>query len=439
MPRFIFRILFLLSVVCYASNATAAKCEHVITNNWGSGFQAQIHITNTDSTPLTSWALIWSYSDSTTVTSVWNADSTGTNPVTATSPSWFPPLAPGATWSIGLNANGAGNGVAISGDICGASTPKTAKFRLAKTWVNGTSGDEITATTTGILNNATIASVSTGSNTDTGSAVLVTIDESVTLTAEIFVSGTALNYSTSDWVCDDTSNSVIAAGGFLTFSDQDAGNAITCTLTNKFTGSSTPSDLNCKHVIVNNWGSGFIGQIQITNTGASPIDDWTVNWGYSDGTSVNNVWDGVGTGSNPVTAIPPAWFNSLAPGATWNVGFVANGSGNLDSLSCSVEELNGITLTLSKVLINDNGGTATTADWTLEANLAGGAAELSGTTGVTSDTLTAGIYELSETGPVGYTQTSLYCDSGVLTGKALTLASGDNVICTFYNLSLIHI
>jgi len=433
MPRFIFRIIFLLSVVLCAGNAIAAECEHIITNNWGSGFQARIQITNTDTAPLTSWTLTWSYSDNTTVTSVWNADSTGTNPVTATSPSWFPALAPGATWSIGLNANGAGNGVTISGDICGAATQPTAKFRLAKTWVNGNSGDEITATTTGLLNNATISSVSTGGNTDTGTAVSVTVGESVTLPAEIFISGTASAYSVSDWVCDDAANSVIAAGGSLVFAKQDAGNAITCTLINKYVSPPAPTDLSCKHVVVNNWGSGFIGQIQITNTGTSTIDDWTAVWGYSDGTSVYNVWDAIGTGSNPVNATPPHWFNTLAPGATWNIGFAANGSGNLDSLSCSLVEVKSITLTLSKNLVNDNGGTAAASDWTLEANTAGGAAELSGTTGVTSSALTAGSYELSESGPAGYTQTRLDCNSGVLTGATLTLASGDNVTCTFYN------
>ena len=433
MPCFIFRIIFLLSVVLCAGNAIAAECEHIITNNWGSGFQARIQITNTDTAPLTSWTLTWSYSDNTTVTSVWNADSTGTNPVTATSPSWFPALAPGATWSIGLNANGAGNGVTISGDICGAATQPTAKFRLAKTWVNGNSGDEITATTTGLLNNATISSVSTGGNTDTGTAVSVTVGESVTLPAEIFISGTASAYSVSDWVCDDAANSVIAAGGSLVFAKQDAGNAITCTLINKYVSPPAPTDLSCKHVVVNNWGSGFIGQIQITNTGTSTIDDWTAVWGYSDGTSVYNVWDAIGTGSNPVNATPPHWFNTLAPGATWNIGFAANGSGNLDSLSCSLVEVKSITLTLSKNLVNDNGGTAAASDWTLEANTAGGAAELSGTTGVTSSALTAGSYELSESGPAGYTQTRLDCNSGVLTGATLTLASGDNVTCTFYN------
>jgi len=53
--------IFLFSVVCYSSNAAAAECVHVVTNNWGSRFQAQIQITNTDSTPITNRTLTWSY------------------------------------------------------------------------------------------------------------------------------------------------------------------------------------------------------------------------------------------------------------------------------------------------------------------------------------------------------------------------------------------
>lgn len=424
-------MLFLLSVALYAGSSTAAECEHVVTNHWGSGFQAEIQITNTGSTPINNWTVTWGYSDSTTVTNVWNADSTGTNPVTATSPSWLGPLAPGATWSIGLIGNGAGAGVTISGDTCGSVAPLTANLQLSKTWVNGTSGDQITATTIGLANNATIASVSGGSNTNTGASVLVKVGETATMPAEIFISGTATNYIVSDWVCDDAANSTIAAGDTLTLTAADAGNTITCALTNEF--NDNPADTACEQVIVNNWGSGFQAEIQITNTSSTAIDDWTATWGYSDGTTVTAVWNANSTGSNPVTATPPGWFTTLAPGATHSIGFTANGAGNLKSLSCSTVSMEFVTLTLSKELTNDNGGTATALDWVLEANMAGGAAELSGVTGVTSSVLSAGDYELSETGPSGYTRTSVTCDSGVLAGEIITLAAGDIVNCIFYN------
>jgi len=59
MPGFLIRILILLSVSFSASNLFAAECEHVFSNNWGSGFQAEIQITNTGTTPITSFTVTW--------------------------------------------------------------------------------------------------------------------------------------------------------------------------------------------------------------------------------------------------------------------------------------------------------------------------------------------------------------------------------------------
>jgi len=217
----------------------------------------------------------------------------------------------------------------------------------------------------------------------------------------------------------------------------DAGSTITCTLTNEYVDPNAPpsasSGVSCEQVMVNNWGSGFQGRIEVTNTSSTPIDNWTTSWGYSDGTTVGSVWNATATGSNPVTAMPPGYFTTLAPGATWNVNFVASGAGNLDNLTCSTELVKAIALTLTKNVVNDHGGTAAATDWILEANLGGGVAELSGVTGVSSSTLVEGIYELTETGPAGYSQRNLECDSGSLAGSTLTLAAGDDVICTFYN------
>lgn len=90
------------------------------------------------------------------------------------------------------------------------------------------------------------------------------------------------------------------------------------------------------------------------------------------------------------------------------------------------------TLTLVKTVINDDGGVSVANDWTLAANIDGGAAELSGTTGVTSNNLVGGDYILSESGPGNYTQT-ISCTSGVLTGNSLFLTANDVATCTFTN------
>jgi hypothetical protein len=66
----------------------------------------------------------------------------------------------------GIDVHDAGRDV-----TCTYTNTRVARnLTLKKAWVNGKNGDAITATTTGLTNNATVGSTSTGSNTDTGVA-----------------------------------------------------------------------------------------------------------------------------------------------------------------------------------------------------------------------------------------------------------------------------
>ena len=90
-------------------------------------------------------------------------------------------------------------------------------------------------------------------------------------------------------------------------------------------------------------------------------------------------------------------------------------------------------LHLRKVVVNDNGGTAVAADFTLTADGAG-ANDVSGTAPVDSAaTLDAGTFALSEAGPAGYAASSGSCVGGNLSGANLTLGLGDEATCTITN------
>ena len=92
------------------------------------------------------------------------------------------------------------------------------------------------------------------------------------------------------------------------------------------------------------------------------------------------------------------------------------------------------TLTLVKQVVNDNGGTALPTDWTLEA--VGPTAGISGPTGddaVTAVPVSAGAYDLSETGPAGYAASAWSCVGGSLSGSSVTLALGQSATCTITN------
>ncbi len=99
-------------------------------------------------------------------------------------------------------------------------------------------------------------------------------------------------------------------------------------------------------------------------------------------------------------------------------------------------------LTLNKVLIKDNGGTATESNWTLTAtkinqllpSLSGSGA--AGSTDVVSGAgFQAGTYTLAETGgPTGYTPSLWTCTNGItVTNAQITLTPGQSTVCTITN------
>src|SRR3990172_3209382 len=101
-------------------------------------------------------------------------------------------------------------------------------------------------------------------------------------------------------------------------------------------------------------------------------------------------------------------------------------------------EPQGASLTLDKIVTNDNGGTAVESDWTLTAT--GSSATLTGPGAVGSTDVVsgagfpAGTYVLSESaGPAGYTASAWSCTGGTQSGSSITLANGESATCTITN------
>ncbi|MGO1003647.1 DUF7507 domain-containing protein [Lysobacter sp. CA196] len=90
-------------------------------------------------------------------------------------------------------------------------------------------------------------------------------------------------------------------------------------------------------------------------------------------------------------------------------------------------------LTLVKTVTNDNGGTATIANFPLAAAGPTPIAGVSGSATVTNASVAPGVYALSETTVTGYTAGAWSCTGGSLSGSNLTLADGDVATCTINN------
>lgn len=92
------------------------------------------------------------------------------------------------------------------------------------------------------------------------------------------------------------------------------------------TQASLAQTANCKYVVTNSWGSGATASVEITNTGTTVINNWTVGWQYANN-KITSSWNATVTGSNPYTATNLSWNGAIPVGqkVTFGVQVDANG------------------------------------------------------------------------------------------------------------------
>ena len=78
--------------------------------------------------------------------------------------------------------------------------------------------------------------------------------------------------------------------------------------------------------IDNSWPQGYQAAITVTNRGTTALTNWVASWTVPDGVTLNNGWNATVTQSGTrMQAQAPDWSATLAPGASWAIGFIANG------------------------------------------------------------------------------------------------------------------
>lgn len=104
-----------------ASSIAANNCQYVVTNQWNTGFTADIRITNNRTTAISGWNVSWGYSDGSRMTNSWNAITAGSNPYNASNLSWNSTIQPGQTVIFGVQGTkGSGSAAVpqVSGSVC---------------------------------------------------------------------------------------------------------------------------------------------------------------------------------------------------------------------------------------------------------------------------------------------------------------------------------
>jgi hypothetical protein len=200
-----------------------------------------------------------------------------------------------------------------------------------------------------------------------------------------------------------------------------SGKFTTCT----FTNAKQPAELTVTKVVIND------------NGGTATVGDFTLMVGATVVTSGQQTQIPAGDYVVSETGGPEGYVGSF------DGDCAADGSIHMEpgqTYACTVTN-NDVapSLTLSKIVVNDNGGNASGTSWTLSAACttasACGSAVLSGPGGAAStSSFKAGTYSLSESGgPSGYTAGDWSCSGGVQAGSSITLALGQSATCTITN------
>jgi cellulase/cellobiase CelA1 len=92
------------------------------------------------------------------------------------------------------------------------------------------------------------------------------------------------------------------------------------------TGTPATSTCSVRFADTNDWGSGYIGQIDVTNTGTAALSGWTLAFTWPTGwQTADSGWNG--TWSQSGRSVRVVDSPTLAAGGTVSVGFVGSYSG----------------------------------------------------------------------------------------------------------------
>jgi hypothetical protein len=227
---------------------------------------------------------------------------------------------------------------------------------------------------------------------------------------------TQAGYAASSFTCVGGNNSVPLVLGL--------NHSATCTVSND----DQPARLTLVKVVTNNsGGTKTLSDFPLSATGPTPI---------------SNVVSGSAGATNVAVSAGTYNFSEVTQAGYTASAFTCSGGNNAvplvlglgQSATCTVSnDDNPATLTLVKVVTNNNGGTKTLSDFPLSATGPTPITnQISGTAGATNVPVSAGTYNFSEVTVAGYTASAFSC-SGGNNAVPLVLALGQSATCTVSN------
>ena len=312
-----------------ASPGIGHSVSYDVTEDWGSGFQGQVAITNDGLTPTVSWQL--EFDSPHELTSVWDAvvASHAGSHYAIKGAHWNASVPAGGRVTFGFVARPGGPAAAVptnctlNGMPCvfnGGVTPPA-----PDTTAPSVPSDLVSTDTT----SSTISLGWSASTDDVG----VTGYDVYRDTAKV---GTATGTSFTD--------SGLAASttyGYTVTARDAAGNSSAASAALAVaTKAATPASpgLTATFAKTSDWGSGFVGSYTVNNGGSSAVEGWKLEFDLPAGEKITAAWSGVLTVSgNHYTLTNAAWNGRIGASAGATVGFQGTrGATWSDPAACTV-------------------------------------------------------------------------------------------------------
>lgn len=298
-------VAFCLSLAALAANAQ--QVDYSVTNDWGSGFQAQMTVRNPHSTALTNWVV--EFDQPVTITSLWDAQliSRVGNRYTIRGASWNADVAAGGQVSFGFvatpgNAPAPANVIVRSG---GSGTPTRTATRTATRTPTRTAARTATLTPT-----PTRTPTRTATRTPTASVRTSTPTRTSTSRPSPTSTATATRPPATSTRPPATATPSASPSP---------------------TSTPLPGGVRVVFARTGAWNGGYNAELRITNAAAATVNGWTLEFDLAD--RIDALWNGrllSGSATHRVVA-NESWNGTLAPGATATVGLTASGTGVLPS------------------------------------------------------------------------------------------------------------
>jgi hypothetical protein len=301
--------------------------SYAVTQDWGSGFQAQVRLDNQQTVNVPNWKLDFDFAPS--ITSIWDAQvvsHVGTHYV-VTNAGWNSTLAAGGAVSFGFVANpghptAAPANYLLNGSPLDGPPPALPTLSLGDVSVAEGNSGTTNAVFPVTLSAASTSPVTVAFTTANGTAQAGSDYQTVTGTLTFAPGETAKTIA------------VPVLGDTLVEPDE----TFTVALTNpsaatlargQATGTIRNDDVppptgNFLFQVVSDWGSGFTGQVTIRNSTTTPVAGWSLGFDFAG--QITAIWDGQVAShvGNHYVVTNAGWNATIPAGGTASFGF--NGS-----------------------------------------------------------------------------------------------------------------